>query len=152
MFWCRPRLTSKLRQAFNDIAETLKQKIEEGVQYFQDNDYNGRSLHYVEISQGFDTHRFCETNHTFEDQWDDNPNSENVWLYNPPKPFWVPQMPMQRDVDKWLSEHPENDVGVGGPPDRPGSWVNLHQKLLKAKVTNNMFQSNETIPSKNKRL
>lgn len=121
MFWCRPSLTSELRRAFNDIAETLKQKIEEGVQYFQDNDYNGRSLHYVEISKGFDTHRFCETNHTFEDQWDDNPNSENVWLYNPPKPPWVPQMPMQRDVDTWLSEHPENDVGIAGPPDRPGS-------------------------------
>lgn len=60
-----------LVQMYNSVQATViasyPSPIGLGVNYY---------AHYIPVSDEFETHRFCEQDHSFEDQW----TSSDVWL------------------------------------------------------------------------
>lgn len=154
MLWCRPKLTRQLRQDINGLAETIRVKIDEAIQEFRQGDAHGKQVHFVEISHMFDGHRFCEANHNVDDQWEDDPKSQNVWLYNPPRPPWVPQEPMQKDIDAWRADHPDEPIGADSDPtpDRPGSYVPSCSREVFSNVYANYLQGYAAFSSEDIRV
>ncbi|KAF2499382.1 SGNH hydrolase [Lophium mytilinum] len=131
MFWCRPKLTALLRHDINDLAELLKQKIIKDVQQFRKQNHDGKSVHFVEISDCFNGHRFCENDHDITDQWDDTYTGGKTWIYLPPRPPWND---LWKDIDAWVKKYPDNNItteGGGSAPDRPGIIMKtFHPKTL----------------------
>ncbi len=75
-----PKLVKALRAEMNDLVQiynnvqqtviaSYPSPIGLGLNYY---------AHYIPLSDEFETHRFCEQNHSFEDQW----TSSDVWLWN----------------------------------------------------------------------
>lgn len=68
-----PTLTNRLRTDFNDAIHRVNNILEKVTK-----DVGDPRAKYIDISPAFNTHRFCEDHHKFDDQW----YSTDVWLWN----------------------------------------------------------------------
>jgi hypothetical protein len=76
-----PTLTNQLRTDFNDAIQRVNNILEKVA-----NDVDDPRSKYIDISPAFNTDRFCEDHHTWNDQW----YSTDVWLWNINIVAWDP--------------------------------------------------------------
>jgi hypothetical protein len=77
--WDQPKLTKKLRHAMNDFTSKFNTVYENIANTYPPPPH--MNLDYVDISPGFDDHRFCEGDKS-SDQF--GPNDDTVWFWNRP--------------------------------------------------------------------
>ncbi|KAM7197481.1 SGNH hydrolase-type esterase domain containing protein [Naviculisporaceae sp. PSN 640] len=74
-----PKLVKALRAEINELVGKFNEVQNRVISEYQPPGSAGVfHAHYVPISDKFEGHRFCEPNHSFEDQW----YSSDVWLWN----------------------------------------------------------------------
>lgn len=73
-----PKLVKPLRAEMNELVQMFNDVQADVIKNYPKNlayDYN---VHYIPISDEFQGHRFCEANHSENDQW----TSSDVWIWN----------------------------------------------------------------------
>ena len=75
-----PKLVKALRAEMNDLVRKFNAVQEEVIKKKQTDVGTSElvAFHHIPISEEFAGHRFCEKDHTFEDQW----TSAEVWIWN----------------------------------------------------------------------
>jgi hypothetical protein len=77
----QPKLSYPLRRDLNDLVQQLNDQYRRGVDALNSNWWLHPSksrAHFVDISPGFNAHRFCEPQHTWRNQY----YSDDVWVWN----------------------------------------------------------------------
>ncbi|KAL8731549.1 MAG: hypothetical protein Q9181_004270 [Wetmoreana brouardii] len=81
----KPKLTLPLRKAFNNLTDSLNSVYSKIVA-----DYPHLGIRFVNITKGFDGHRFCEAKPAWRPDWwwhNHQYYSSDVWLWNLSPPF-----------------------------------------------------------------
>lgn len=73
-----PKLVEPLRAERNELVGKFNDIQSDVTKRYKPPTKGVFNAHYVPISDKFEGHRFCEPNHSFEDQW----YSADMWLWN----------------------------------------------------------------------
>lgn len=74
----KPKLVKELRSVMNSMVDNFNNVQANAVSNYPAVNLPGYHVRYVPISDVFESHRFCEDGHSFNDQF----YSANVWLWN----------------------------------------------------------------------
>jgi hypothetical protein len=91
----KPKLSQKLRGDVNDLVEQVNNVIQQTISTFSHSNFG-----FVDISPGFDGHRFCEAGGTHVGQY----YSDDVWFWNLSYPWFGALRPTN-----------STDVNLDGP-------------------------------------
>ena len=99
----KPKLTLKLRQAINELTESLNNVYKDIV-----TKYNHKGMRYISITEGFSGHRFCE-----KPQWYQKPYWFNRQYYGTTVWIWNLSPPQLDSLDGSAAD----STAVKSPPD-----------------------------------
>ncbi|KAH9905504.1 SGNH hydrolase [Xylariomycetidae sp. FL2044] len=89
----KPKLTNRLRTDINDGVRRVNEVLGRVAK-----DVGDARVKFLDVNPSFDTHRFCEDHHNYQDQW----YSRDVWLWNLNLPRNDPPADPS-GIDAWLS-------------------------------------------------